>query len=152
MEGEKPDEDIRLPMRWYKDSEDTKQTTWRADRYHSNDTDNGIDVESQLQDENSLLHHYKSLIYARRASEALIMGEIKSTSITEDGIVSFERIAENEEKLVIHNLSNVTKEINLSDDLTEYTNYFFYLGELDDIRLKDNVIKIPGYTTVILKK
>ncbi|WP_095995549.1 alpha-amylase family glycosyl hydrolase [Salipaludibacillus agaradhaerens] len=152
MEGEKPDEDIRLPMRWYKDSEDTKQTTWRADRYHSNDTDNAIDVESQLQDENSLLHHYKSLIYARRASEALIMGEIKSTSITEDGIVSFERIAENEEKLVIHNLSNVTKEINLSDDLTEYKNYFFYIGELDDIRLKDNVIEIPGYTTVILKK
>ncbi|OIJ22275.1 alpha-amylase [Anaerobacillus alkalidiazotrophicus] len=150
MLGKKPDEDIRLPMRWYEDPKGVGQTTWRIDRYHS--SENGIDVETQMQDENSLLNYYKELIYARRSSEALIAGEIKSTRISERGILSFKRATDNEEKLVVHNLTSEIKVIDLEGDLSKYQKYFFYIGNIEEIELNSNVLKIPAYTTVILQK
>ncbi|MDQ0254619.1 glycosidase [Evansella vedderi] len=150
MKGEKPDEDIRLPMRWYEDPTNTGQTTWREDRYHNEE--DGITVESQLEDEESLLNHYKELIYARRASEVLIKGEIQSVPIRERGILLFERVTENEQKLVVHNLSNEMKKLHLDGDLEKYKEYYFYLGKIEEIEIKNKVLSIPPFTSVILKE
>ncbi len=152
MDGAKPDEDIRLPMRWYEDPTDTGQTTWRTDQYHVGESGDSITVEAQMQMEDSLLRHYKDLIYARRSSEALIAGEIRSTNIREGGILSFERVTDSEEKLVVHNLTSEMKEIEVGESLKDYQEYFFYIGDIEDLELKDHVLKIPGYTTVILEK
>jgi glycosidase len=152
MEGKKPDEDIRLPMRWYEDPNGTGQTTWRKDRYHGGETGIGISVEAQLSEADSLINHYKELIHARRASEALIAGEIKSTVINERGILTFERVTDHSEKLVIHNLTSEIKEIDLEGDLSNYKEYYFYLGHIEEIELKNSTLKIPAYTTVILQK
>lgn len=152
MQGKKPDEDIRLPMRWYEDPKGEGQTTWRLDRYHRGDNGIGINVEAQWEDENSLLNHYKQLIYARRTSEALIAGEISRTKINEKGIMAFERVAANDEKLVLHNLSNETKAVSLEGELSEYNKIYFYTSRNEEARLNDTVITIPRYTSVILQK
>ncbi|MCD8509783.1 MAG: alpha-amylase [Bacillus sp. (in: Bacteria)] len=149
MKGAKPDEDIRLPMRWYEEHENTGQTTWRTDRYHEDG--DGVNVEAQIEDETSLLNHYRELIYARRASEVLIEGEIISVPMRERGILLFERKTDTNSKLVVHNLSNEVKEITLEGDLQPYNEYYFYIGEIEEIQLKNNILTIPPYTTIVLK-
>lgn len=144
LEGKKPDEHIREPMIWSNEKDAEGQSTWIVSQYNK-ETDAKA-VATQLEDPNSLLNHYKSLIYARRSDEVLIKGEIENSKIREDGILAFKRVLDKKEKLVLHNLTNKEKTIDLGK--TDFN--IIYFASKKEADLKDQSLKIPAYSTVIL--
>ncbi|MCT8137935.1 DUF3459 domain-containing protein [Anaerobacillus sp. CMMVII] len=141
MQGAKPDEHIREPMLWYEGA-NAGQTSWIEPKY-----DTGVDapsVEAQLADPNSLLQHYKTMIYLRRSQPALLFGNLAETSIREQGSLAFKREYNGEELTVIHNLSK--DEINIVIEAP--------MGELiftshEDSTVTSDTITLPPYSTVI---
>lgn len=80
MEGVKPDENLRRPMRW-------------------------DEVAAQLDDPDSLLHRYKTLLHWRKREPVLARGQIASHAVDNDRVAAYLRVAEDERALVLVNLS-----------------------------------------------
>ena len=74
MQGQKPDEDLRLPMQWSADEYAgfSTKNPWRAPR----DDYRQVNVALQSGDSNSLLEHYRTLIALRKSHSALRTGEV----------------------------------------------------------------------------
>lgn len=104
MQGQKPDEDIRIPMQWNAESFAGFSTTnpWRTP--HSDYTQ--TNVTSQTGDPNSLLEHYRTLIALRKQHAALSNNEIMLVDTGHSGIFSSLRISDDEILLVLINLTD----------------------------------------------
>jgi len=89
MLGQKPDENIRLPMQWSSEPNAgfTTGTPWRTP--NSNFAD--FNVEEMQDDENSLYSHYRDLIHFRNDTPALQTGENEAGLTSEDGLLTFLR-------------------------------------------------------------
>lgn len=104
MLGQKPDEDIRLPMQW-SDEDNAGFTTgnpWRAP--NSNFIE--YNVETMAADENSLFNHYRELIQLRNELSELKTGKLESAISSSNSLVSFVRYDETSISLVVINLSS----------------------------------------------
>ncbi len=116
MTGQKPDEDLRLPMQWNADpfAGFTSAEPWRAPAKGFEETN----VSSQTGDTNSLLEHYRTLIALRRSNSALRTGEANLLEIKNTGIFSAVLKDESETVLVLANLTDAVITdymLNLSD-------------------------------------
>ncbi|NOZ26748.1 MAG: alpha-amylase [Chloroflexi bacterium] len=102
--GGKPDENIRTPMQW-SDAENAGFTTavmaWRAPQPDYRD----VNVAAQTGDPNSLLSHYRRLVRARNAHEALRVGDWREVTVEDRRIYAFLRHSDAETLLVLINLS-----------------------------------------------
>lgn len=144
MQGAKPDEHIREPMLWYEDSS-AGQTRWITPKY-----DIGPDapsVEQQLEDPDSLLNHYKEMIYLRRSQPTLLFGDINESEVSAQGSLAFKRVYNDEELHVIHNLSKSELSINLEEEIGDV----IYASKEEYI-LETNVLTLPPYSSVIFSK
>lgn len=127
MLGQKPDEDIRLPMQW-SDEVNAGFTTgnpWRAP--NSNYAD--FNVEVMQEDENSLFNHYRELIQLRNSGYQLQFGQLDIGSSSDERVLSFIRGNEDgiNPVIVITNLSSEK----LDDIFIEIPNRFFdHMGNL----------------------
>jgi alpha-amylase len=150
MEGIKPDEHIREPMLWYNEPSNTGQTSWIRQRH--NVGEKATSVESQMNEEVSLLRHYKQLIHARRSSEILVRGEIDGVSINQDGILAFNRTLEQDSMLILHNISSEVLTFTLPEKERDNSNIFFTNSDETKISIdKENVsIELAPYSTLIL--
>jgi glycosidase len=103
MQGQKPDEDIRLPMQWNADQNAGFSMTnpWRAPR---NDYEQ-VNVELQSGDSNSLLEHYRTLISLRTSHSSLRTGEVILLETKNPGVFASLRVDEAETLLVLVNLT-----------------------------------------------
>lgn len=147
MTGKKPDEHIREPFLWNNLNEDAGQTQWLQAKYST--TDNVAPLVVQKFDNNSIFNHYKSLIRFRNHSKALTFGNIDTNDLAEKGICSFVRSFEDEELLVIHNLSSQDKEVLLTEAMNGFSEIVFANKK---VSLKGGRLMIPYASTVILKK
>jgi hypothetical protein len=89
MLGQKPDENIRLPMQWTDESNAgfTEGSPWRSP--NSNYTKFNVSVMKE--NENSLLNHYKKLIHLRNIYPDLSEGEYEAGVTNEEGLFIFIR-------------------------------------------------------------
>ncbi len=113
--GAKPDEQIRTPMPWTGDGPGvgfTTGTPWEP-AYPGYDT---VNVASEDGDPNSLLSHYRTLIRAREANEALRRGDVIDVETSSEAVAAFLRSEGDQHVLVVLNLSPQYVE-NLSLDL-----------------------------------
>ena len=103
MMGEKPDEDIRLPMQWSADANAgfTTGTPWRAP--HESYTQ--FNVAMQDDDPGSLLNHYRTLIRIRQDHSAMRTGEVFIIETGNAGLYAVLCVDENETILVLANLT-----------------------------------------------
>ena len=108
MLGRKPDEDIRFPLKWGNDYE----TEWRKDTLNM-DLDS---IKVQLEDKDSLLNHYKSLIAVRNSSDALSSGEMVALSMSKSLVIGQIRYTETEAVFILHNISERDCEVGFSTD------------------------------------
>ncbi|MEG2984065.1 MAG: alpha-glucosidase [Peptostreptococcaceae bacterium] len=110
----------RTPMQW--DDSDyggfSKNKPW----ININPNYKTINVKKQLNDENSILNFYKNMIKARKSNEALIYGEYKLVLETDEKIYAYKRILENDEFLVITNISNDSVIYNYENLQLKYDN------------------------------
>ena len=90
------------------------QTSWEQPKYSTDQTVQPL--SEQKKDPLSLYNFYKGLIRFRNASKALTLGEIENTNFSIAEVVSFKRKYDNEELLVLNNISDVEITIELSDE------------------------------------
>ncbi|MEX0720707.1 MAG: alpha-amylase family glycosyl hydrolase [Balneolaceae bacterium] len=134
MLGQKPDENIRLPMQWSDESNAgfTTGSPWRDP--NSNYTE--FNVEEMVEDENSLFNHYKDLIQLRNELEGLKTGEYEAGISSHEGVVTFLRgIPNNSHHLIAINLTADT----VSGVSANFSNYFFHASEPDSYWFEEMV-------------
>jgi alpha-amylase len=148
MLGVKPDEYIREPFLWDTAHYDPSQTKWIEAKYSNETTVKPLSM--QRQDPSSIYNHYKSLINLRNQSKALTYGTLDLTSIDEKEICSFIRTYEDESLLVVHNISDKTIEVGVSEDIKSYDKIAFQTDE--EIKVNKEVMVLPAYSTLLLKK
>lgn len=104
MQGQKPDEDIRLPMQWNADSFSgfSTATPWR----NASSDYAQVNVQAQNEDPNSLLQHYRTLIALRKEHAALHGNELVLVDSHNSGVFSALRISADEIMLVVANLTD----------------------------------------------
>ena len=106
-----------------------------------------INAKAQINDENSVLSHYKKLIGLRKSKEysnTLIYGKFEPALLEYENIIAYYRRGDNNSILVINNYDNnlCEVEINLNDKKVLLNNY-------EDIDIKDNKIILKPYQSVI---
>lgn len=147
MPGKKPDQNIREPFLWDTKAKDKSRATWIVPRYG---TDSAVVAAAQqVRDKNSMFNHYKTFIQVRNSSKPLTYGELQPVKLDNAALCSFFRSTADESVLVVHNLSGTEAAVNLPQDLQGYKNVVF---KNKDASVRSNALKVPGYSTLILKR
>lgn len=148
MTGGKPDENIRLPFKWFQDAKDP-QTNWES----SVDLDGVVSLQEQEKDANSIVSYYKKLIRIRQSSDALMKGNFQPLRSGKDQVIAYsrtflERGAVKDSVIVLHNVSlsqqTVTLDINLS-------NKSFLFQSTGGNKIDGGQVTIAPQSTVIIR-
>lgn len=123
MEGVKPDENLRRPMRWEI-------------------------VDAQAEDPDSLLSRYKLLIHWRKQEPVLARGKIESHDAGNDRVASFVRDWNGERVLVLHNLSG---EGQYADAGSFGGKAAIILQTSREAKLENGKVWLPPYGSAVLK-
>lgn len=142
MTGEKPDELIREPFRWYEGNGEG-QTSWQTPAY--NVGGNGISVEAQDNDQESLLNHYRKMIRVRQQYEELVKGNIEGNEVNNLKIVTYKRTFHHSTLQVYHNISNEAVTVNISG------NGEIVFASEDGAIMNKSTLTLPANTTVLVK-
>jgi glycosidase len=102
----------RAAFDWYKSGQGKGMATWYKNTgswWDSSEIkpNDGISAEEQLNDSNSLLNYYKSLIQLKQSNSALANGKYATATNNNNKVFSFYRKYENRIVLVAVNLSDV---------------------------------------------
>ena len=108
MTGEKPDPQIRTPMQWTGKTGAgfTEGTAWEE----INPDFTAVNVDSQIQDPDSLLSHYRTMIRLRHQNTTLREGDLFTVDSGNRRVYSILRFHENEAILILINLGRETAE------------------------------------------
>lgn len=104
---------------------------------------NGVNVQEQKEDENSLLNTYKKLIEIRNNHQALQFGEIKLVSHNENLLI-YERILDSERFRILINFSKNTQS-------AEYPKTARVIWSIKNTKVENNRLEISGLCGTILK-
>ncbi|NDI99519.1 PKD domain-containing protein [Flavobacterium sp. LaA7.5] len=112
MTGIKPDPNIRTPMQWNSNTGAgfTTGSAWQS----INGDYTTKNVAAQQADNNSLWHHYKSLISIRNNENALRRGNYRPVTSTSTSVVSFMRQYDDENIIVVANVGSTQQQVTLS--------------------------------------
>jgi glycosidase len=145
MEGKKPDPFIREPFLWDAKGQDKFRATWEVPR---NSTDSSVmPLAQQMKDKNSIYNHYKTFIAFRNSSRALTYGTMEPVKLNNDALCAFTRTDGEESLLVLHNVSKAEITVTIPDELRKYSKLAF---RTKDVTLKNNSLKMPAYSSVIM--
>jgi glycosidase len=144
MRGQKPDENLREPMRWHRDPHGAGETHWKT--FGAGDgADVSVDAEQHASD--SLLHYYTMLIGWRREVSALRDGSIRQHAVTDPHIAAWELDDASNRVLVVHNLSGQPQSVPLSDSHF----HAVLLQSKSGITLEHGQLSLPAYSSAILR-
>lgn len=143
-----PDAFVREPYVWDSGKSDKMQTSWERARYSTDKT--VVPYWTQRNDPESLLSFYRDLIRFRNSRAALTYGEIDHLGMHIEEIVGFSRKHQNEELLVLHNVSDVEVTLELESDHRRFRNVVFETAG-GKVSIDQGTIRIPAFTTVILE-
>ncbi len=139
------DANRRLAMLWGdKDTvKDPKGSTYPKE----NQTDSS--VAAQLGDKNSLYNYYKKLIMIRKANPAIARGEYHAVTTRYSSIAGFTSTYNNKTVLVLHNVSQSSQTI----DISQYGNFTAiraFIGQ-SEASLSGNNLTLGAQTTVVME-
>lgn len=109
----------REAFEWYKTIQGTGMATWyeKTGIWWTNTnlkSNDGISVEEQRDNPNSLFNHYKKLLKLRASNDALANGSFSNYVIDNENIFSFIREKKSKRVLVVANLSDQVQNFSLS--------------------------------------
>lgn len=105
----------------------------------------GISVEEQQKDSNSLFNHYKRIIRLKQANPALSTGTYSHAVNDNNSVFSFYRTSQNRKVLVVANLSGVAQKAVLQD---RYKSYRILYGQSS---VQDNTLELKPYEVVVFE-
>ncbi len=144
LPGEKPDLHIREPFLWDIKDNDKCRTKWMEPKYN-------ISVDPltiQAKDKSSVYNHYLALIAVRNANPVLFYGGIQEIMTEEDELCVFLRSNENDDLLVIHNVSEDQSEWIIPSDYSSFKNTIF--SSHSEMIQDNGKIILPPYSTIVL--
>ena len=163
MQGRKPDEDIRAPMQWSGEENAgfSGGRPWRSPEASYPQ----VNVESQRNDPNSLLSHYRVLIHLRQSHPALSGEAVQLVNSGHSGVYAALRYNENEVLLVLVNLTGELIDnyvLNLDDGILKNGIYNVNLllgkGEIAQLRVDDRKFsdyvplkELPSHSTFVMQ-
>lgn len=149
MKGIKPDEQIREPMIWYEPGTVINgQTTWQ--KIIHNLPSKTKSAAAQWKDANSLLNHYKELIFIRKTQSALTNGAFSWLSFENQPkpLFGYMRKLENKIFFIFHNLSK--KPINFDWIPVEENGVVYSHKSQFENQEKKSKITIQPYGSLVL--
>jgi glycosidase len=147
MLGMKPDQYIREPFLWDYDVKDQVQTRWEESRYSNDQT--VMPLVKQKEDPGSLYNFYKKFIHYRNSSKTLTYGSIVTNPYKINEVVSFFREYEDEQLLVMHNVSDEVLTIDLEEHFSAFKTIDF--DSSNGAEVKRGVLTLLPNNTVVLK-
>jgi alpha-amylase len=144
MRGQKPDPDLREPMRWNRTTNAPGETSWKASTSHDGPA---VSVEAEQADPDSLLHYYTMLIHWRSQLSALRDGAIHAHATGNPHIAAWQLDDAHSRVLVVHNLSGQSQNMMLGDQGFDAV----LLHSKPGVTLRHGRLQIPPYTTAILR-
>ena len=142
---------VREAFDWYQSGEGTGMAFWYKntgewwDKMNLKPND-GISVEEEVKDSNSLLNYYKKLIRLKQSNPALANGKYAPAVNENDKVFSFYRKFENSSVLVAVNLSNDVQIAKF--DLLQKKKYVLLMGKST---IQHNAIQLNPYEVVVLE-
>ncbi len=147
MRGQKPDPDLREPMRWYHDAQHTGETRWKT--FTAGDGA-AITVQAQQTDPHSLLARYRELISWRRHISALRDGTLATRDLGNPQLIAWELSDADGDVLVVHNLSDRAQTIQLrAHALQRFARVSEHTAA--DTAQANGVLHLPAYGSAILQ-
>jgi alpha-amylase len=147
MLGVKPDEYIREPFVWDVDTTDEVQTYWEQPKYSTAQT--VVPLKRQVNDPLSIYNFYKTLIHYRNSSKALTFGDIEPTEFRITEVISFKRHYDDEQLLILNNISDVEVTIQLTGKESAFDDVAYDSNGTSE--LTEDGLRLPAFSTVILK-
>ena len=140
----------REAFEWYKDTGGKGMALWYKDSGPWWDNTNlkpndGISLEEQIDDPNSLFNYYKSIIKLRRDHPAIAHGAYSPAVNDNTRVFSFYRTFKNKKVLVIANLSGEPQKAKLESTPRIKENLF---GKID---MKKDMVMLKGYELVVVE-
>ncbi|WP_129728853.1 alpha-amylase family glycosyl hydrolase [Ectobacillus funiculus] len=142
MTGQKPDELIREPFRWY-EGNGIGQTSWETPVYNAGH--NGISVEAENKQKDSLLNHYREMIRVRQQHEELVKGDLQSLQVDNPQVIAYSRTYKQNSIQVYHNISNQPVTLKVSNK-----GKLIFSSEKGAKKEQETLV-IPANTTVLIK-
>lgn len=126
----------RTPMQW-NSSENAGFTTGKP-WIKINKNYKEINVEKQLNDENSILNFYKKMIKLKKEYEGLIYGKFNLILEEDENIFAYERIYNDELFLIVCNISDKNINFKYKNTLRNalLSNYYVKCEETNDVNLR----------------
>ncbi|MGM0508968.1 MAG: alpha-amylase family glycosyl hydrolase [Fusobacteriota bacterium] len=150
QEGMKPDDNIREPFDWYADAQGEGMTSMNVGGFYNGmkytEPNDGISLEEQMKDPESVYTHYKKLIEIRQSTNAFSRGGYKELEM-EDGLYGYALGYEDEGYIVIHNISDEQKSL----DLEGAKGIGFEVEELLNGKSMEDDLNLNGYESVIIR-
>lgn len=105
-------ENARTPMQWDK-SKNAGFTTGKPWINLNPDYKNGVNVESQLEEEKTVLSYFKKIVALRKACPALVYGTYQIIKQDHEQVYAYTRQLDNQRFLILLNFSNETEPFSL---------------------------------------
>lgn len=147
MRGNKPDPDLREPMRWYRDAQTYGETQWK-----SFTADDGPDVSVQTEQDTagSLLSRYRMLIQWRQQLAPLRDGALEVRATDASALIAWQLSDTTGVLLVVHNLSGAPQFLRLDAHALQRFRQLIRKTE-PDTTMSDGLLKLPPYGSAILR-
>lgn len=147
MQGKKPDQNIREPFLWDVRPRDKVRPTWEVSKFSTDSTVTSLAQQKKYNE--SLFNFYRTLIHLRNNNTALTYGELEPVDMKNKSVSAFLRKTGEEAVLVIHNVSANELKLDLPAELKMYNRELY---KSKSYSLKNNLLTLPPYTTVIFNK
>lgn len=145
MQGAKPDEDIREPMRWYRNGSGPGLARWKA---WSTTDGPDVSVEAEQADPDSLLNLYRKLIGWREQVRALQDGVLQNLPVDDPHVLAYALQDAQSHVVVVHNLSREPRTVSLGSDAHVAA---ILLQSTHGAVLTAGQLNLPAYGTVVLQ-
>lgn len=162
MEGKKPDENLREPMRWQREAATSRdglvpraqdaQEGYGESRWKPSSVNQGqaVSVQAEQDDPNSLYNTYRTLIGWRAQNGALRDGDLTVLTTGKPGLLAYWRNDGKQKVLVVHNLSGKDAVWKPKGDLLP-KDAAVLMTTKTQAALDNGTLKLPAYGTVVIR-
>ncbi|GFR35710.1 alpha,alpha-phosphotrehalase [Thermobrachium celere] len=144
---ERSRDNSRTPMQW-NDSDNAGFTNGQpwidvAKNYKE------INVESQINDEDSILNHYRKLIKLRKQYDVVAYGDYRPLCVEHDRVFAYARSYKDELVVVVNNFYGETTKVNLEGEIDLKGNVKILLSNYKDSGLDLSNLVLRPYESVV---
>ncbi|MDB5023966.1 MAG: Alpha-amylase precursor [Mucilaginibacter sp.] len=145
----------RQAFEWYKSDQGKGMAYWYKlkgpwkNQFNNDKPNDGISLEEQKNDPNSLWNFYRTMIGLRRSNPVLIKGTYKTLTNNNDQVFSFERATGHKKVIVAINLSNKSQDATIEPPADVANLKSLYSSAKSEVRSNGINVNLPAYGVAV---